>query len=419
MGTVNHAEETLKLRELVVEKIAFGEKLINSIEKYKSLEGIQKLQRKISQELNFLKQIDKTGKIKKEHIQCSNLTHFSAVVKTISSVSKCISVNKVMMLDDRKITIDIICDDGLTWMKVIARNPKSLSQICMGDASYGVRSVVDHAEDYVECAKLNPCLFQIPKVVFVFVNGLGNNLATKIESFGIRVEGARLRDVDIDEDDDVDTTSFVQREKSDDINNSNLSTPDISHITKINLDVSAMLAYVSSVCNGSASLYEFSVRVLAQQAEWERLRPQKPILDEFFKGKKLYCCQTAKDSFISIVNTVGGTNEKIRAEEFLQRITVLPDDATAEDVVEDNSKNDLFRHVQLTPDKTLSVGGKIKERSLVIFTFGDRIGAVTVTSNDGFVRAARQQGIDFVVFVHESRALTEQKEQARAVGPRF
>jgi hypothetical protein len=165
MGTVNHAEETLKLRELVVEKIAFGEKLINSIEKYKSLEGIQKLQRKISQELNFLKQIDKTGKIKKEHIQCSNLTHFSAVVKTISSVSKCISVNKVMMLDDRKITIDIICDDGLTWMKVIARNPKSLSQICMGDASYGVRSVVDHAEDYVECAKLNPCLFQIPKVM--------------------------------------------------------------------------------------------------------------------------------------------------------------------------------------------------------------------------------------------------------------
>jgi hypothetical protein len=122
------------------------------------------------------------------------------------------------------------------------------------------------------------------QVVFVFVNGLGNNLAAKIESFGIRVEGARLRDVDIDEDDDVDTTSFVQREKSDDINNSNLSTPDISHITKINLDVSAMLAYVSSVCNGSASLYEFSVRVLAQQAEWERLRPQKPILDEFFKG---------------------------------------------------------------------------------------------------------------------------------------
>jgi hypothetical protein len=71
MGTVNHAEETLKLRELVVEKIAFGEKLINSIEKYKSLEGIQKLQRKISQELNFLKQVSR--KIINEFILNYNL----------------------------------------------------------------------------------------------------------------------------------------------------------------------------------------------------------------------------------------------------------------------------------------------------------------------------------------------------------
>ena len=82
----------------------------------------------------------------------------------MGNIEKCVCVNKVVVLDDRKIVIDIICDGGLTWMKVIARNPKSLSQICMGDASYGVRSVIDHAEDYLECAKLNPHLFQIPKV---------------------------------------------------------------------------------------------------------------------------------------------------------------------------------------------------------------------------------------------------------------
>lgn len=46
-----------------------------------------------------------------------------------------------------------------------------------------------------------------------------------------------------------------------------------------------MLAYCSSVTNGSANLYDFNVPVLKQQAEWERLRPQKPILDAFFKGK--------------------------------------------------------------------------------------------------------------------------------------
>ena len=34
---------------------------------------------------------------------------------------------------------------------------------------------------------------------------------------------------------------------------------------------------------------------------------------------------------------------------------------------------------------------------------------VTVTANSGFVRAARGQGLDLAVILHESRALTEDK----------
>lgn len=60
--------------------------------------------------------------------------------------------------------MDIVCDNGLTWTKVVARNPKSLSQVSMGDASFGVRSVVDQAEEFVECAKLYPHMFQTPTV---------------------------------------------------------------------------------------------------------------------------------------------------------------------------------------------------------------------------------------------------------------
>lgn len=106
----------------------------------------------------------KTNNIKKEHLQCTNLTHFTALIKKLGEVKDCIAVHKVFNLDDRKLVIDIICDNGLTWMKVIARNPKSLSQICMGDSSYGVRSIFDQAKEYIECAPLYPCLFQTPKV---------------------------------------------------------------------------------------------------------------------------------------------------------------------------------------------------------------------------------------------------------------
>lgn len=105
--------------------------------------------------------------------------------------------------------------------------------------------------------------------------------------------------------------------------------------------------------------------------------------------KKLYCCQTAKDNFVNILSTVGGANEKIRGHDLLSKLIVLPDDATAADCEEGASPN--FNSIQFTPNKELQIGGKIKERSLIIFLFGDRIQAITVTANDGFVKAAKQQ----------------------------
>lgn len=86
-------------------------------------------------------------------------------------------MQKTFNLFDRKLVVDIVCDKGLSWVKVIARNPKSLSQICMGDSSYGVRSIFDQAKEYIECASLYPCLFQTPKVTnhYVITNNFLSN----------------------------------------------------------------------------------------------------------------------------------------------------------------------------------------------------------------------------------------------------
>ncbi|KAB0801949.1 hypothetical protein PPYR_04135 [Photinus pyralis] len=383
------------LLSLAQEKVQFGQSLLNSLTQYNQIEGIQKLSRKIKQELSFLEKISRDESIKKEHLQCSNLTHFNALIQTLRELQNCQSVNKVFNLGDKKISVDIICDEGLTWVKVIARNPKSLAQISAGDTGYGVRSIVDQAEDYLECAKQHPCLFRTPKIMFVFFSGISNDLSETLEELGIVVRRTRIE-------------HHVENGYSAD--SSDLSTKNVSHILKINLDVSAMLAYVSSITNGSCNRYKFTTPVLIQQAEWESRRPVKPILDAYFQGKNLYCCETARNSFINILNTVGGSNEKIRGQELLSKLIVLPDNATASDTEGTNANLICFSSVQFSSNKVLNVGGKIRERSLIIFKFGDRIQAVTVTSNDGFVRAAKQQGIYFVVFVHESRALTEQKE---------
>lgn len=106
------------------------------------------------------------------------------------------------------------------------------------------------------------------------MNSISDQLASKLEDVGIVVEQK-----------DKLLEQKVLNNSVDMLYANQLSTKNISHIKKLNLDVSAMLAFVSSVTNGSCKLYEFNVPVLKQQAQWEYERPQKPILDEFFQGK--------------------------------------------------------------------------------------------------------------------------------------
>lgn len=54
-------------------------------------------------------------------------------------------------------------------------------------------------------------------------------------------------------------------------------------IRKLNLDVSTMIAYASNLTNGHCN-YIYREPLLTEQAEWERLRPVKPILDNLFQG---------------------------------------------------------------------------------------------------------------------------------------
>lgn len=49
--------ESFDLKERALKKIKFGEELLKSLEGYKSVEGSQKLGRKITQELNFLRKV--------------------------------------------------------------------------------------------------------------------------------------------------------------------------------------------------------------------------------------------------------------------------------------------------------------------------------------------------------------------------
>lgn len=167
----------------------------------------------------------------------------------------------------------------------------------------------------------------------------------------------------------------------------------VQRVDTLNLDVTTLLAYVSAMTNGSSN-WEYAEPILTEQACCERKNPVKATLDKIFDGKfvqqpllsnlrffysnlflgkRLICCETASSSFAEICQLLGGEGEKIRANEFMQRVEVLPD---------------ALIPIEMTK---LNVGGKIKERSLVIFSFGIAHKALTVTANEGFIRSARMQ----------------------------
>lgn len=99
----------------------------------------------------------------------------------------------------------------------------------------------------------------------------------------------------------------------------------------------------------------------------------KPVLLKIFRDKKLIVCQTAYDNFMNILQVIGGQNETKRAKELMERVQVVPDVTTGR----------IF-------DK-LEIGGKIKERSRRVFATSESLKSITVSANEGFVRAARMK----------------------------
>lgn len=113
--------------------------------------------------------------------------------------------------------------------------------------------------------------------------------------------------------------------------------------------------------------------------------------------KELIASEIAKNSFLEILNVVGGPNEKVRADEFLKRIQFHRD--LTQDEVD-----------SLWTANPLSIVGKIRDRTFQILAFGLHHKALTVTANKGAIEAARQQGMNIPCVIHEARALSEQKQ---------
>ncbi|XP_022187285.2 UPF0415 protein C7orf25 homolog [Nilaparvata lugens] len=383
-------------------KIQIGSELLSSLSSYQQVGGILKLEKKIRQELLFLNKVVTSGIMKNEHLLSSNIHHFSSLVACILQSANVIAVLETLSYVNEndircKLCVDIVADKGHRWIKVIARNPKALSQVSVGDAEYGQKSIIDHAIEYLTCARQNLHLFEPPQVCFNFTNGICIELADELSAMGIDVIGTRIvitKSKNDDSNDNIlvsneDSISSCSCDPENNISTSNQIIKRNESIKKINLDVTTLIAYVSSLTNGGEN-WIFKEPLLNQQAVWERERPVKPILDEILEGREYICCRTAHNEFVEIMRVLGGPSEKARAEDLLKNVQIVDD----------------------VPFPGLKLCGKIKQRSSLIFGTGHHHKVVTVTANKGFLRAAKLQGFNIAAFIHESRALTEIKQSS-------
>lgn len=229
-------------------------------------------------------QVLAANQVKINHIACSNLVHFNYLVETLSRTADVQHLDyPVKICGSRKSNgrIDIVANKGCTWIKVIARNPKALSDVVNGEASYGTKSILDHADYYIRASEENPCRFDAPKVNSRFLFGHNNiRIITKFlfMQFQIIFDFANSISNDLVE-------SLTEKGIYVRINGKS-NAPLIFNtgkITKLNLDITTLLTYVSAQANGNAN-WEFEEPLLTEQAYKERRNPVKPFLDSLFAG---------------------------------------------------------------------------------------------------------------------------------------
>lgn len=77
--------------------------------------------------------------VKKEHVKCTNLGHLEALVNCIlENCDGCSGILETLELrtsdDSKRVCVDVVADNGRTWIKVVARNPKALSLLSAGES---------------------------------------------------------------------------------------------------------------------------------------------------------------------------------------------------------------------------------------------------------------------------------------------
>jgi hypothetical protein len=160
---------------------------------------------------------------------------------------------------------------------------------------------MDVAEELLEGSKLNPVNYMTPRCCIRFYNGVSEKIRKELEKLEIIVQNIK-------------ELGYVDKE------NYHFKSPKL-----VNLDITALIALTSDLTNGNCNHEFLDNPELSNQAKNERKTPILPIIYDFLYGKSVVVTKTAVKCFETILETVGGEEEKKRAELILSKIKIIED----------------------------------------------------------------------------------------------
>lgn len=386
-------------------------------------------------------------------MQSTNLGYLEAVFEALEGVGK--RKNKVMsqmsaplaekstwmnraaMTRNRSAKVDIIAENGLVWIKVIARNAKAFRHELMGlewnddsdtesesesdseqvnsvEADFDSLPIFKKAREYLKTAQAHHVQFHTPIVVFAFMR-----ISPDEDIFVQRIMN-KLTEIGI----------IVHLQQPSSIHSTYMpllkDIDDIDHIStrSINLDVSSSLAILSELSHHVCLPDQVSAMPLKIQAERELKVPALPQIIPYVTGKKLYMIQSAYDRLEEIVNVVGGPNEKARFEYLFRKDDDIPFDpvlwtclpSLSVQIMPDASSESVSRLLDppFQNKSKLNNGRKIRTKfsdfHARIFGSGDHYKMTTLSAIQWMETALKDAGVQGTFIVsHEPRSLAEKK----------
>ncbi|XP_076925160.1 uncharacterized protein LOC143587879 [Bidens hawaiensis] len=427
-------KETQKRCEAVMDTI---ESLANL-----SLSCKRTLTRLVQSELAFLSRLSSTTK--SEPSVCLNIGHIESVVHilqqpNISGVSRVCKTIGLQNTTSKHAHVDIVCtfEGNPVWFIVSDRNPKYISWYGQQESPRN-KGLRDRIQLLLEVAH-NSVALKPFSIIFFFSNGLDrftlDKFLTEFEpvdlkskfsnfdfSFSKELEGewidilarsyqqALVLEIKVNcPQMDKNQLPFIKPSNTNltgsfgdlisQITSSNNGNDGKTDVGIINFDTTALVATVSGISNGGTqklldtpdgelkARFKGNTEFVINQVLSEIENPIHVDILKAISGRKCVMCESVCAEFKELVLMCGGVNEKLRAEQLIKVVVVVPDCPSG-------------RMMSLPTTRKLGLKNKI------VFGTGDYWRAPTLTANMGFVRAVSQTGMSLFTFEHRPRALT-------------